>query len=114
MIRDQKMNVKRALTVAMAGGSILFLAGCYERDYYTQRDTISLGAGDAVATNANAQTIDPWPPHAKDTDIDLEGPRAVVAVDRYQTNTSLKPKGLSKSISPVIYPGGAGGPSVID
>ena len=100
MNRDLKMNVKRALMVAVTGGSMLLLGGCYDRDYYSQSDTITLGAGDAVATNAITQTIDPWPPHAKNTDIDLEGPRAAVAVERYQTNTSLKPKGLSKSTAP--------------
>jgi hypothetical protein len=100
MNRDLKTNLKRTLTVAVMSGSMLFLGGCYDRDYYSQSDTITLGAGDAVATNAITQTIDPWPPHAKDTDIDLEGPRAAVAVERYQTNTSLKPKGLSKSIAP--------------
>lgn len=104
---DLKMNVKRALTIAVMGGSILFLAGCYEREYYTQSDTITLGAGDAVATNVIEQTIDPWPPHAKDTDIDLEGPRAGVAVERYQSNASLKPKGLSKSTAPTTGGGGS-------
>jgi hypothetical protein len=110
MNRDLKMNVKRALTVAVTGGCILFLGGCYDREYYSQSDTITLGAGDAVATNAVTQTIDPWPPHAKDTDIDLEGPRAAVAVERYQTNTSLKPKGLSKSTAPQA--GKGNGPAV--
>jgi len=109
MNRDLKMTVKRALTVAVTGGAILFLAGCYDRDYYTQSDSITLGAGDAVATNAATQTIDPWPPHAKDTDIDLEGPRAVVAVERYQTNTSLKPKGLPNSAAPTA---GSSGPNI--
>jgi hypothetical protein len=109
MIGNLRKSMKRALTMAAIGGSLVLLAGCYESDYYSQRDTITLGAGDAVATNATTQTIDPWPPHAKDTDIDLEGPRAAVAVDRYQTNTSLKPKGLSNSASPIVYGGGGGG-----
>lgn len=106
MNRDLKINAKRALTIAVMSSSILFLAGCYDREYYTQTDSITLGAGDAVATNAIEQTIDPWPPQARDTDIDLEGPRAGVAVERYQSNTSLKPRGLTKSIAPVA--GGSG------
>lgn len=109
MNRDLRLNLKRALTAAVTG-SLLFLGGCYDREYYSQSDTITLGAGDAVATNAVTQTIDPWPPHAKDTDIDLEGPRAAVAVERYQTNASLKPKGLSKSIAPTA--GNSNGPAV--
>ena len=107
MNRDLKINVKRALTVVATCGSILFLAGCYDREYYSQSDTITLGAGDAIATNAASQTIDPWPPHANNTDIDLEGPRAGVAVERYQSNTSLKPRGLTKSTAPVAGGGGA-------
>ncbi len=104
------MNAKRILTAAALGGSMLFLAGCYEKDYLSQRDTITLGAGDAVATNAATHTIDPWPPHAKDTDIDLEGPRAAVAVERYQSNTSIKPQGLSTTGS--SNGSGGSGPSL--
>lgn len=89
---------RRGATIAVIGSALPLLAGCYESDYYAQRDTITLGAGDAVATNQASQTIDPWPPHAKDTDIDLEGPRAVVAVDAYQSNTSIEPQGLPNSV----------------
>ena len=105
-----KIYAKRALTVATIGTSIMLLAGCYESEYLSQSDTISLDVGNAVATNATVQTIDPWPPHAKDTDIDLEGPRAAVAVERYQTNTSIKPKGLSNSTE--IQAGGGSGSTV--
>lgn len=110
MIRDLGPYAKRVVMVVVAGASISFLAGCYDREYYSQSDTVTLGVGDAVATNAAVQTIDPWPPHAKDTDIDLEGPRAAVAVERYQTNTSLKPKGLPNSTE--IYAGGGNGAAV--
>ena len=51
MNRDLKMNVKRALTVAVTGGSILFLAGCYDREYYSQSDTITLGGTQLTITS---------------------------------------------------------------
>ena len=39
------------------------VAGCSDM-YYDRRETISLGAGDAVATNKVTHMIDPWPRHS--------------------------------------------------
>jgi hypothetical protein len=74
------------------------LSGCYEDDRYrflAHSDTITLGAGDANAVNAATQTIDPWPPESKDNRIDQDGKRAAIAIKRYETNTSIEPRGLA-------------------
>lgn len=60
-------------------------------DYLARRDTIWLGAGEAVAHNRAVHTIDPWPVYAKDTNLSADGKRMLVGVKRYQENKSLEP-----------------------
>ncbi len=76
------------------------LSGCYEDDryrYLAHGDSVTLGAGNANAVNAATMAIDPWPPESKDNRIDQDGKRAAIAVKRYETNTSIKPKGVNTS-----------------
>ncbi len=102
-------KAKLALSVLAIAAPAALLQGCYEDDYLSHRDTISLGAGDAVATNAATQTIDPWPAYAKDTDIQMDGKRAQVAIERYQQNKSLPPRGVNTTeISGQAGPGAQG------
>lgn len=82
-----------AIVVTMAT-----LGGCQERKYNRYlhaRDTISLGAGDAVAYNKALQTIDPWPAHARKTRQTTDGKRMHLGMTRYQDNKSLEPQGMS-------------------
>ncbi len=88
-------RAKIALTAAAIAGPALLLSGCYKDEYYAQRDTLTLGAGDAVETNKVTHTVDPWNEHAQNTDIHLEGERARIAIDRYQRNESIPPSGLN-------------------
>jgi hypothetical protein len=107
------MTAKRALSAALIAAPVLLLQGCYEDDYLARRDTITLGAGDANATNAATHTIDPWPAHAKNTDINMDGKRAEIAASRYQQNKSIPPRGLTTSaVAPAPTNGGANGPSI--
>lgn len=87
-------TLAKILTAVLIAAPAL-LSGCNEDDYLSRRDTVSLGAGDAQATNAATQVIDPWPPHSKNTTINIDGARVQVGTERYQANKSLKPKGLS-------------------
>jgi hypothetical protein len=95
MMSSAKTIVRAALAATILTAPTLLLAGCYGDDYSSRRDTVSLGAGDAQATNAVTHTIDPWPPHSKNTTINVDGARVQVGMDRYQANASLKPKGIS-------------------
>lgn len=90
-----KRKLAAAFTVTLICSQAILLQGCYDDSYYNHRDTLTLGSGDAAATSAAVHTIDPWPPYAKNTDIDLEGERARIAIDRYQKNQSIPPRGLS-------------------
>ena len=83
----------------LLGATLLLLAsGCTSDPIYPYRahtDKVTLGAGNASAVNRAVHTIDPWPQYSRKTQIDTDGNRALVAVRRYETNTSVKPKGLS-------------------
>jgi hypothetical protein len=106
MISDMRKCVRFALAAAAIVAPAM-LSGCNEDDYLARRDTVSLGAGDAVAVNAVTQTIDPWNRNAKNTEINQEGERARVAVERYQLNKSIPPRGVNTTtISSQAGPGG--------
>ena len=62
----------------------LSVAGC--QNYAARRDTIAFHAGEAVAHNKAVHVIDPWPAAAARTDIAF-GPRAVRAIERYETES---------------------------
>jgi hypothetical protein len=74
---------------------VLSLAsGCTSDQYYEYKahtDKVTEGAGNASAANRAIQTIDPWPAHAENTQINMDGKRALTAVRRYETNTGAKP-----------------------
>ncbi len=71
-------------------------AGCSDL-YYDRRDTVSLAAGDAVATNISTHTIDVWPPEAGETRIVSNGQKIQGAVERYRTNKVIPPVGTGTS-----------------
>ena len=83
----------------LLGATLLLLAsGCTNDQIYPYQahtDKVTLGAGNASAANRAVHTIDPWPQYSQKTQIDTNGNRALVAVRRYETNTSVKPKGVS-------------------
>lgn len=83
-------------------GAVLALAattllGACTDMYLDRRDTVSFGAGDAVAANKVAHMVDPWPARAGDRDIEFNGERMQTAVERYRTNKVTPPGGASTS-----------------
>jgi hypothetical protein len=92
----------------LLGATLLLLtSGCTSDQIYPYRahtDKVTLGAGNASAVNRAVHTIDPWPQYSQKTQIDTNGNRALVAVRRYETNTSVKPKGLSADPPPSNTP----------
>jgi hypothetical protein len=99
----------RALGAALALGSVL--AGCSDL-YYDRRETVSFGAGDAAATDAALQTIDPWPRGSENRDFSTNGPRMAGAIERYRTGRVIQPLGTSTSsvgygAAPAVGQGGA-------
>jgi hypothetical protein len=84
------------------------VAGCAEPDFYLdRRDTLSLGAGDAVASNIIVQTVDPWPRAGANRNIAFNGDRMQAAGERYRTGKVITPQGMNTSS--VQFEGGGGG-----
>lgn len=79
-----------AITFAVA------LGGCSDI-YYDRRDTVTAGAGDAVATNIVSQTVDIWPEAAGNRNIVFNGQKMQSAVERYRTNKVTPPQGIGTS-----------------
>jgi hypothetical protein len=98
-------NKSRSLAV-MALAATTVLAGCTDM-YLDRRDTVSFGAGDAVAVNKVTQMVDPWPARAGDRNISFDGERMQAAAERYRTNrvTPLSTAGTSSvQYAPVVAP----------
>ena len=56
------------LTIAISSIALLALSGC-AKDDTLRTEGLTLGAGDAIATNSALQIIDPWPAGVEDTDL---------------------------------------------
>ena len=61
-------------SIFIASVSMLALSGC-AKDDTLRTEGLTLGAGDAVATNSALQIIDPWPAGVEDTDINAPADR---------------------------------------
>lgn len=72
-------------------------AMAFDDDYRSRRDGISQDAGDAIANNKAIHTIDPWPYHANDANLETSGRRIEHAITRYQTDKVKDPRGLRNS-----------------
>jgi hypothetical protein len=96
MLRFSERFCLRSIIPAI--GFAGMLAGCSSPDFYLdRRDTISFGAGDAVATNIITQTVDPWPRAAANRNIESNGERMQAAVERYRQNKVTPLKFLATS-----------------
>ena len=84
---------------AFALGALLsVLGGCSPYgEYLDRRDTIALSGGNAVATNAVTQMVDPWPLESANRNIAFSGPRMQTAVERYRTGRVIPPRGVGTS-----------------
>ena len=104
-------NLLRGLALVIV---LTAVSGCSE--YLDRRDTITLGAGDAMAADAMTEMVDPWPRAAAQRNIGFSGPRMENAIQRYKTNTTYPPSntGTSTSYAPAPPPNNAApvGPTV--
>ena len=83
----------KTLVAAAMISSLVVLSACKDNQYLARRDTITLGAGDAMAANRAVHTIDPWPQYSKNKNLPADGKRMMVGIKRYQENKSLEPVG---------------------
>ena len=76
---------------------------------YTHRvEGVTVGVGDAAASNAASQIINPWPAYSRDRAIRSESSRMIGAIRRYQANTGGK--FLNAPIIPQSRDGAEDGP----
>jgi len=73
------MRSRNSLLAIVAGSSLL--TGC--ADYLNNRDTVTLGAGNAPQANLGIHAVNPFPAAANNTDIDINSEKVQQAYGRY-------------------------------
>ena len=58
--------------------------------YRHRIEGVTVGVGDAPASNTAAQMIDPWPVYSQDRHIRSESQRMIGAIRRYHSNSGAK------------------------
>jgi len=74
----------------------VLLGGCSDI-YFDRRETIALGADDAVASNRVTHMVDPWPPHSANRNLAFNGERMQAAQERYRHNKVTPPVNMTTS-----------------
>jgi hypothetical protein len=86
-----KLRLGAALLVLGLG-----LAGCSDI-YFDRRETIALGAKDAVLTDQVEQMVDPWPRQVGNRNLAFNGEKMQVAQQRYRTGKVIAPVNVTTS-----------------
>jgi len=94
MSRPKTKSAGRAIAAAVVLGALL--AGCSDI-YYDRRETISLGAEDAVASNMAEEMVDPWPRYSSNNNLAFNGERMQRAVECYRKDKVTQPADLNPS-----------------
>jgi hypothetical protein len=84
----------RACAAIIAVGAAV--GGC-SNIYYDRRETVSLGANDAVETNKVVHMVDPWPRSSSNRQLAFEGERVQAAHERYRNNRVITPVNVTTS-----------------
>ena len=102
MSRPGINGTRRAVAAVVMLGALL--AGCSSDIYFDRRDSIALGAGDAVAANQVEQMVDPWPPHSSNKNLTFNGERMQRAVECYRIDKVTPPVDLDPSTDAALPP----------
>ena len=100
-LRPRRSKTTAAGLLLCAGVALAACTSDQSHEYLAHSDRVTAGAGDAAASNRAAHTINPWSAPSHKTQIDMDGKRAGLATKRYETNTSVKPKGLTTDSSSI-------------
>lgn len=84
----------RTLAAVVAAGAAL--GGCSDI-YWDRRETVALGAADAVEANKVVHMVDPWPRSSVNREIAFDGERMQAAHERYRTNRVVRPVNVTTS-----------------
>ena len=99
------MRTRRTLPLLLLAGTIS-ACGPYA---YRQSGTPIPGFGNAIRQNAAVQIVDPQPAGAANTTIDMDGRRALLAIEAYRTGTVLEPTELSTTEIVPVFSDESGG-----
>jgi hypothetical protein len=94
MSRPKTNSASRAIAAAVVLGALL--AGCSDI-YLDRRETIALGAEDAVASNMAEEIVDPWPRYSNNNNLAFNGERMQRAVECYRKDKVTQPADLNPS-----------------
>ena len=94
MSRPGINGAQRGVAAAVMLGALV--AGCSDI-YFDRRESIALGAGDAVAANQVEQMVDPWPPYSNNKNLTFNGERMQRAVECYRIDKVTQPVDLDPS-----------------
>ena len=94
MSRPRINGAQRAVAAAVMLGALV--AGCSDI-YFDRRESVSLGAGDAVAANEVEQMVDPWPRYSNNKNLTFNGERMQRAVECYRIDKVTPPVDLDPS-----------------
>ena len=97
------MKMQAGLGIGLTAAALL-LAACAP-SVYQDSTTPTVGYGNAVRQNAAVMIIDPQPLSAANVNLDLDGRRAGIAIERYRTGTVIPPRELRTSD---VLTGGSG------
>jgi hypothetical protein len=86
------MKTRSAIVIAAA----TMLAACAPSVYQDSTSPIP-GYGNAVKQNSAVMIIDPQPASATNVDIDFDGRRGAIAIERYRTGKVIPPEELRTS-----------------
>ncbi len=101
----RQQELERCAAIIAAGAA---LGGCSDI-YYDRRETIALGADDAVASNKVVHMVDPWPRHSANRNIAFNGERMQAAHERYRNNRVITPVNVTTSSAAYQKAHGRGG-----
>lgn len=77
----------KSLHMTLLPIACLALASCNQ--YLERKDTLTMSAGDAVASNEAVQIADPWPRYSQNNNIPMDGAKAQRALQRYRGNGQI-------------------------
>jgi hypothetical protein len=98
MCRSRIERLGRAIAACILLSTLL---GACSDIYFDRRETIALGAGDALESNKVQQMVDPWPRHSANKNIAFNGQRMQAAQERYRNNKVIPP--VNATTSSVAY-----------
>jgi hypothetical protein len=92
--------------------TVLMLAGCEHDRYLDRRDSVTFGAGNAIAANKAIQIIDPWPRDARTISHGMSGEQAVAVMEKFRRRAAgTQPSGAPQPTTLVNAPAPATPPA---